>query len=219
MSDEYTARLKRWAALELDVPLERVTRVSTETVEGCETCEHTTAEVWVSLDGGELFWGRQSFSNLLEAILKDDLDEEGLYSSWFPPTLFTLKQVHWEERSQKVLNLVMAERHGQVARYGLNGECADGTGPEVEWLHGTGVNLDLRTAEEIEAAFRHEYEKHGFPDWMRLIREEVAEAFKESDPARLKEELIQVAALCVSWVESLDRRVAPVRGGRGGSPL
>ena len=41
---------------------------------------------------------------------------------------------------------------------------------------------------------------------MHLVREEVAEAFAESDPARLREELIQVAALAVSWVEKIDAR-------------
>jgi hypothetical protein len=116
----------------------------------------------------------------------------------------------WEDRSKAVLARVLAERHRQVERYGLNDECPDGTGSGVQWLRSAGVNLDLCDATEIEAAFREEYEKfearHGVPTWMHLVREEVAEAFKESDPARLAEELVQVAALCVSWVEALGRR-------------
>jgi hypothetical protein len=35
------------------------------------------------------------------------------------------------------------------------------------------------------------------------VREEVAEAFQEADGPALVDELIQVAALCVSWVERL----------------
>jgi hypothetical protein len=116
----------------------------------------------------------------------------------------------WEDRSKAVLARVLAERHRQVERYGLNDECPDGTGPGVRWLLGTAAYLDICDASEIEQVFRREYERfeqaHGVPTWTRLVREEVAEAFKESDPARLAEELVQVAALCVSWVEALGRR-------------
>ena len=35
--------------------------------------------------------------------------------------------------------------------------------------------------------------------------EEVAEAFEEHDPARLRSELVQVAAVAVAWVEKIDR--------------
>ena len=43
---------------------------------------------------------------------------------------------------------------------------------------------------------------------MHLLREEIAEVFVESDADRLREELIQVAALAVSWVEKIDARGA-----------
>lgn len=121
-----------------------------------------------------------------------------------------LAREKWQITTINVLDEVFAERIRQVAQYGHNDELEDGTGPDVRWLDGTDVNLDLRTATEIETGFRREYEKHearqGRPTWMHLVREEIAESFAESDPERLEEELLQVAALCVSWVESLRKR-------------
>jgi hypothetical protein len=38
-----------------------------------------------------------------------------------------------------------------------------------------------------------------------ILAEEVAEAFAESYPTRLREELIQVAAVAVAWIEAIDR--------------
>lgn len=109
-----------------------------------------------------------------------------------------------------VLQAVSAERVHQYARYGSNSRLLDGTGPDVHWIpaypHG---------AKDIEAVFRDDYDGHGGDggaSWMRLVREEIAEAFQETDPARLEEELIQVAALAVSWVEKLrERKHAPVQ--------
>jgi hypothetical protein len=48
----------------------------------------------------------------------------------------------------------------------------------------------------------------GYLDWLHILREEVAEAFAESDPAKLRAELVQVAAVAVNWVEAIDRRAA-----------
>jgi hypothetical protein len=48
----------------------------------------------------------------------------------------------------------------------------------------------------------------GHLDWLHILREEVAEAFAESDPARLRAELVQVAAVATAWIEAIDRRAA-----------
>lgn len=45
-------------------------------------------------------------------------------------------------------------------------------------------------------------------DWAGILLEEVYEALAESDPTRLREELIQVAAVAVAWVEAIDRRTS-----------
>lgn len=111
-------------------------------------------------------------------------------------------------QTQDVLQEVAEERSRQVARYGSNHDLADGTGPHTAWL----LPLDSSPAKDIEAVFRQDYEDYedevGSVTWTHLVREEVAESFQESDPDRLREELLQVAALCVSWIESLDHRNA-----------
>lgn len=44
--------------------------------------------------------------------------------------------------------------------------------------------------------------------WRHILDEEVAEALAETDPERLRAELVQVAAVAVQWIEALDRRAA-----------
>lgn len=116
----------------------------------------------------------------------------------------------WQVSTIQVLEGVFEERKRQVARYGQNDDLEDGTGPDETWL---GLELDpgeTLTATDIEYRLREDYEaheaRHDKPTWMHLVREEIAEAFAESDPTRLEEELVQVAALCVSWVESIRLR-------------
>ncbi|WP_326768610.1 hypothetical protein OG978_32465 [Streptomyces sp. NBC_01591] len=43
-------------------------------------------------------------------------------------------------------------------------------------------------------------------DWTGILLEEVYEALAESDPAQLRAELLQVAAVCAAWVSDIDRR-------------
>ena len=110
-----------------------------------------------------------------------------------------------ETRTRAVLDRVLTERRAQEARYGEANELLlDGTGYDTRWL----LPLTKASAENIQQDLRSDYEafeqETGNPTWMHLVREEIAEAFQESDPDRLAEELIQVAALCVSWVERLD---------------
>lgn len=107
-----------------------------------------------------------------------------------------------------VLDDVRAERRRQYAAYGTNEALEDGTGPDVMWL----LPLSIEGATHVEDSLRVDYEAYkavnpsGLPTWMHLVREEMAEAFKEVDQDRLREELIQAAALCVSWVEKIDAR-------------
>lgn len=107
------------------------------------------------------------------------------------------------ELTEDVLELVRQERVRQEARYGnTNRLLVGGTGPETRWLG----PYTADSADVIEKTLRSDYDDWGednLPTWAHLVREEVAEAFKESDPERLAAELVQVAALCVSWVERL----------------
>jgi hypothetical protein len=112
-----------------------------------------------------------------------------------------LAREKWQVKTIQVLDRVFEERIRQVAQYGHNEALEDGTGPSSQWLRPVS-NIPART---IQESFRREYEEHelitGFPTWMHLIREEIAEAFEAGDEETLVEELLQVAALCVSWVE------------------
>lgn len=50
-------------------------------------------------------------------------------------------------------------------------------------------------------------------DWTGILLEEVYEALTEADPAKLRAELVQVAAVAVAWVEAIDRRTQPDTSG------
>jgi hypothetical protein len=43
-------------------------------------------------------------------------------------------------------------------------------------------------------------------DWTGILLEEVYEALAESDPAKIRTELVQVAAVCAAWIHDIDSR-------------
>lgn len=128
-----------------------------------------------------------------------------------------IARAKWQIRTINVLEKIFEHRIEQVERYGHNDDKADGTGPDVCWIPGlrTGVQpgpglpTPENTATEIEAIFRRAYERNGGDGevtWMELVREEIAESFAEEDQDLLEAELTQVAALCVSWIETIQKR-------------
>lgn len=120
-----------------------------------------------------------------------------------------LAREKWQIKTIAVLERVFEERQRQVLVYGHNEDLEDGTGPDVGWCDPV---VDVAggagpvPAEEVQEIFRDNYngfaDRTGKPTWMHLVREEIAEAFELSgdDPAFV-EEILQVAALCVSWAE------------------
>ena len=42
--------------------------------------------------------------------------------------------------------------------------------------------------------------------WASILREQVIEALEHQDRAELREELLQVAAVAIAWIEDLDTR-------------
>ncbi len=94
----------------------------------------------------------------------------------------------------KVLVAVNHERKAQDSKWGEQNH-PDGTGA----LHWRVASNESRRLTDLEA-------KSDNLAWLAILREEVYEAFAESDPQRLKEELIQVAAVAVAWVEAIERR-------------
>ncbi len=96
---------------------------------------------------------------------------------------------------------IVIERHRQTAKWGVQ-NLPDGDGTtEKLYLHADAEKARCDKAhDERRCTFAH------------VLREEVAEALAECAPnddaerrARLRRELIEVAAVCVQWVESIDR--------------
>ena len=94
---------------------------------------------------------------------------------------------------RQVLDEIVAERVRQHDKWGEQNH-PDGTGGDAyKWL-ADGARHKCQTAAALgEVTYRH------------ILEEEVAEAYAESDPQRLRAELIQVAAVAVAWVEKIDR--------------
>lgn len=98
-------------------------------------------------------------------------------------------------RTLVLLDEVLKERGRQDAKWG-----------EQNHPDGTGRPGSREDADRFRAAC-----KANGPDqdnWQDILTEEVAEAFAETDPAKLRAELVQVAAVAMAWVEAIDRRVA-----------
>lgn len=72
---------------------------------------------------------------------------------------------------------------------------------------GTGLSEDSQIAERAKALNDYFVERDTLT-WRDILWEEVAEAFAEKDEDRLREELIQVAAVASNWVKAIDRRRA-----------
>lgn len=47
--------------------------------------------------------------------------------------------------------------------------------------------------------------------WRHILDEEIAEVSAEEDPAKLRAELVQVAAVATAWAEAIDRRIEATR--------
>jgi hypothetical protein len=91
---------------------------------------------------------------------------------------------------------VATERHRQLNKWG-DQRRADDTGGAL-----------LRRQADAARSMCQASERHtpGGAGWRLVLGEEVAEAFAEADPARLRAELIQVAAVAAAWIYDIDRR-------------
>lgn len=98
-----------------------------------------------------------------------------------------------------VLADVAEERVHQHRKWGPQNHL-DGCGSRSQAL----LAMDAREA--CETAFAA-----GGGTWAHILSEEVCEAFAESEPLRLREELVHVAAVAVAWCEAIDRRLASAR--------
>jgi hypothetical protein len=114
----------------------------------------------------------------------------------------------------RVYSEIARERNAQDAKWGEQNH-RDGTGPDwrlfgssaLEWLTYVRAALDQTTK---PGALFADGEVQVLPPtgplWLLILLEEVFEALVETDPAKLRAELVQVAAVAVAWIEAIDRR-------------
>ena len=89
---------------------------------------------------------------------------------------------------------VTAERQEQHSKWG-----------EQDHDNGTGFTGAFEAAESV----KHKVDRHartGTLTWTDILAEEVAEAFAEKDPKKIRAELVQVAAVAIAWIECIDRK-------------
>lgn len=104
-----------------------------------------------------------------------------------------------------VLKEVQAERERQESKWGQQNH-ADGTGPDHFFL---GKGLDTPSTFEYlrdrATWITDSNSKIGRLTYADIFLEEVFEALAETDQEKLREELVQVAAVAVAWVQKIDR--------------
>lgn len=98
------------------------------------------------------------------------------------------------EPLNEVLLEILTERVRQDKKWGVQNH-RDGTG-----YAGSKEDADDARS-QCDARF-----EMGQGTWKDILKEEVFEAFAEMNPAKLEEELIQVAAVATAWVEAIRRR-------------
>lgn len=108
------------------------------------------------------------------------------------PTLFSTAGV------KAFAEAIDAERARQLAKFG------DQHHPD-----GTGRDGYVEKADAARAACQADADEPDGPRWSLILLEEVYEALAESDPVKLRAELLQVAAVCAAWIYDIDRRPQP----------
>lgn len=97
-------------------------------------------------------------------------------------------------RQNKILADIVTERDAQDALFGVQ-DLPDGTGGPVM------VDRANEARDQCDYLF-----SVGAGDYRAVFLEEVYEALAESDPAKLRAELVQAVAVGVKWLEAIDRR-------------
>ncbi len=105
-----------------------------------------------------------------------------------------------KETADAVLD-VAEERVRQVAKWGVQ---SIPLGGNESWVHA--ANEARRIADARD--------KEGTLTWADVLLEEVFETLAETDPAKFREELVQVAAVAVAAIEDIDREAADAERSR-----
>jgi hypothetical protein len=105
------------------------------------------------------------------------------------PTLFTTPGV------KDFAQAVDAERQRQLEQFG-------------DQRHRDGTSIANESWAEYARANCQQAADEGVTSWAGILYEEFTEAMAEEDPAKLRVELIQIAAVCAAWVTDIDSRSA-----------
>jgi hypothetical protein len=112
------------------------------------------------------------------------------------PTLFTTPGI------RAFAEEIDAERQRQLAKFGEQ--------HHPDMVGDADVQCDRRQRFAERAAYYREVnDSDNTIDWTGILLEEVYEAVAESDPAKIRAELVQVAAVCAAWVADIDSREQP----------
>lgn len=120
-----------------------------------------------------------------------------------------MNEEYWEEvfDLNEVLGEVLEECRGQLEKWGLQNH-PDGTGPLRASPMVWGRLADLNNEEFADSARKRTENDfdNGYGSWEHILTEEVFEAYAEDDQEKLRAELVQVAAVAVSWIRAINRR-------------
>jgi hypothetical protein len=75
--------------------------------------------------------------------------------------------------------------------------------------HGDGTSSTYADTADHWKDVVNEDADDGGSKWAHILLEEIFEALSETDPARLRAELVQSAAVIVCWIEDIDSRTKP----------
>jgi len=93
---------------------------------------------------------------------------------------------------QYILDEIHAERLNQIQQHGANSH-------EFGNCQSNDFQYSLDAKKACNEAF-----KNGSGTWRHILMEEIAEVWAESDPYRMRGELLQVAAVVAAMIEDLD---------------
>lgn len=95
----------------------------------------------------------------------------------------------------KVMADVRAERLRQEARWGKQ-------------RHPNGTSIKFKPLADAARNATRAADANGQTTWGHIAREEFWEVMSETDRVKLREELIQLGAVVIAWVECLDEQHA-----------
>lgn len=126
-----------------------------------------------------------------------------------------------EMQLERITDEVIDEAMRSITKHGEQSHLPMGTGPNTEPLSTYDVSPEPFTraglwpgmlADKLAATATLDTKAHSADEggddtcsWWLILREEVFEAAAEDDPAKLRAELVQVAAVAIKMIDAIDR--------------